>query len=105
MPGCWLLHGIQSCSYTRGWGRGLPAPAGCSIAPHPVHPTPPGARGAGVARTILVRLLLGLLGYGAVSAWFPFMPPDIWFLLSAVVALGLFSGIVFSASYQLVGEA
>lgn len=29
---------------------------------------------AGVARTILTRLLLGLVGYGAVCAFFPFMP-------------------------------
>ncbi|KAL4457583.1 hypothetical protein ABPG75_012448 [Micractinium tetrahymenae] len=58
----------------------------------------------GVAKTILVRLLLGLVGYGAVTAWFPFMPERIWFLLGAVVALGLFSGIAFSAAYQLVAR-
>ncbi|KAL4440645.1 hypothetical protein ABPG77_000354 [Micractinium sp. CCAP 211/92] len=58
----------------------------------------------GVAKTILVRLVLGLLGYGAVTAWFPFMPERIWFLLGAVVALGLFSGIAFSAAYQLVAR-
>jgi hypothetical protein len=33
---------------------------------------------AGVAKTILVRLLVGLLGYGAVCVWFPFMPEHIW---------------------------
>lgn len=43
---------------------------------------------------------MGLLGYGLVTAWLPFAPPEIWFLLAAVVALGLFSGIAFSASYQ-----
>ncbi|KAI7843994.1 hypothetical protein COHA_002532 [Chlorella ohadii] len=55
----------------------------------------------GVARTILTRLLVGLVGYGAVCASFPFMPERIWFLLGATIALGLFSGIAFSASYQL----
>ncbi len=45
-----------------------PRPAACAIA------SPP----AGVAKTILVRLVLGLLGYGAVTAWFPFMPERIW---------------------------
>lgn len=58
----------------------------------------------GVAKTILCRLLVGLLGYAAVCIWFPFMPEKIWFLLGAVVALGLFSGIAFSASYQLVAR-
>ena len=37
-----------------------------------------------MARTILVRLLLGLLGYGAVTAWLPFSPPSVWCLLGAV---------------------
>lgn len=33
---------------------------------------------AGVAKTILVRLLVGLVGYCAVCVWFPFMPEHIW---------------------------
>lgn len=81
----------------------VPPTACCGIQPRPSRspPTPPFA---GVAKTILVRLLVGLVGYGAVCAWFPFMPEQIWFLLGAVVALGLFSGIAFSASYQLVAR-
>ena len=69
-----------------------------------LHDPPASPLCAGVARTILVRLLVGLVGYGAVTAWLPFMPPSIWVLLSAVVALGLFSGIAFSAAYQLVSS-
>ena len=44
-----------------------PRPASCASPPL-----------AGVAKTILVRLLVGLVGYGAVCAWFPFMPEHIW---------------------------
>ncbi len=58
-------------------------------------------RKLGVARTILVRLLLGMVGYALVCAWFPFQPVHIWYLLGSVVALGLCSGIAFSASYQV----
>ncbi|KAL4536025.1 hypothetical protein Ndes2526A_g05574 [Nannochloris sp. 'desiccata'] len=58
----------------------------------------------GTAKTILVRLLVGLVGYGLVCAWFPFMPQHLWFLLCSVVALGLFSSIAFSASYQMVAR-
>lgn len=58
----------------------------------------------GVARTIFIRLLLGLIGYGLLAACFPFLPINIWALLSVVVALGLFSSIAFSASYQLVAR-
>jgi hypothetical protein len=58
----------------------------------------------GTAKTILARLLVGLVGYGLVCAWFPFMPQHLWFLLAAVVALGLFSSIAFSASYQMVAR-
>lgn len=58
----------------------------------------------GVARTIFIRLLLGLVGYGLLAACFPFLPINIWALLSVVVALGLFSSIAFSASYQLVAR-
>lgn len=53
------------------------AAAGASRAQHPLQgsrcPCPASLR-AGVARTILTRLLLGLVGYGFVCAWFPFMP-------------------------------
>ena len=58
----------------------------------------------GLARTILLRLVVGLSSYGIICAWFPFMPQDIWILLTAVVALGLFSSIAFSASYQMVAR-
>lgn len=58
----------------------------------------------GVARTILGRLLVGLLGYGFVCASFPFQPSTIYWLLSSTVALGLFGGVAFSASYQLVAR-
>lgn len=34
----------------------------------------------------------------------PGAPQRIWFLLGATIALGLFSGIAFSASYQLVSR-
>lgn len=44
---------------------------------------------AGVARTILVRLLLGLVGYGAVTAWFPFMPDHIWWVGQAAACGGI----------------
>ena len=35
---------------------------------------------AGVARTILVRLVVGLVGYGAVCGFFPFLPATIWWV-------------------------
>uniref|UniRef100_A0A1D2AFS1 Equilibrative nucleoside transporter 4 n=1 Tax=Auxenochlorella protothecoides TaxID=3075 RepID=A0A1D2AFS1_AUXPR len=61
-------------------------------------------RKLGVARNILLRLLLGLVGYGLLAAWFPFQPTDLSVLIITVVALGLFSGLAFSASYQLVSR-
>lgn len=57
-----------------------------------------------MARTILFRLLVGLVGYGVLAASFPFQPPTIYWLLGSTVALGLFSCIAFSASYQLVAR-
>ena len=38
----------------------------------------PHHRCAGVARTILCRLVVGLVGYAAVCIAFPFLPPKIW---------------------------
>ena len=57
-----------------------------------------------MARTILVRLVVALLGYGAICAAFPFLPERLDVLLASVVALGAFSGLAFSASYQLVAR-
>jgi hypothetical protein len=34
----------------------------------------------GTAKTILARLLFGLVGYGFVCAWFPFMPLHLWYV-------------------------
>jgi hypothetical protein len=32
----------------------------------------------GIAKTILLRLLVGLVGYITIAAWFPFMPQHLW---------------------------
>lgn len=99
-----------------------------------------------MAKTVLVRLLVGLVGYGTTTLIFPFLPLHIWCaggpsgvagkavaaphcrrlrlqmvaersaerpapravlrraLLGSVMALGVFHGIAFSASYQLVAR-
>ena len=98
------------------------------------HTTRPPRR-AGVAGTILGRLVVGLLGCASICIAFPFLPQKIWqvaprrarpamracaclpqppqaantthlrrWLLGSVVAVGLFSGIAYSASYQLVAR-
>lgn len=82
LGGCYPLaawHPLAACQAAFDWGvlvSSLPAslPAVChapSTSPARCAGRPPLA---GVARTILTRLLLGLVGYGAVCAWFPFMP-------------------------------
>lgn len=61
-------------------------------------------RKLGVARTILVRILVGLLGYAGLCIWLPFQPARLRLLLGTAVGMGLFSGLAFSASYQLVSR-
>lgn len=57
-----------------------------------------------MAKTILVRLLIGLLGYAGLCIWLPFQPDHLRLLLGTAVGMGLFSGLAFSASYQLVSR-
>jgi len=58
----------------------------------------------GIAKTTLMRLLIGLGGCAAVTAVWPFAHRSHRTLLSLVVVLGLVAGIAFSASYQLVAR-
>ena len=59
---------------------------------------------AGIAKTTLGRLLVGLGGCAAVTAAWPFAHRGHNTLLLLVVILGLVAGIAFSASYQLVAR-
>ncbi|KAA6418939.1 MAG: hypothetical protein FRX49_11043 [Trebouxia sp. A1-2] len=58
----------------------------------------------GVARTILVRLLIGLGGCALICAAIPFEPTNLRWLLASVIVLGLMHGIAFSAAYQMVAR-
>lgn len=64
----------------------------------------------GVSAVVLARLMVGLLGCALITSIFPLA---FWlhneshahlYILGCSVALGLFTGIAFSASYQLVSR-
>lgn len=59
----------------------------------------------GVAELCFVRLVIGLWGTSCTTLAFPFLPSDTpYYLLSTIIILGLFVGLSFSASYQLVSR-
>jgi MFS family permease len=56
----------------------------------------------GPTMSMLARITFGMLGCAMLCAWFPFIPQHAFNLLAIVAALGCFSAIAFSTSYQLV---
>lgn len=58
----------------------------------------------GIAAATCFRLVIGLGGAAVVMATFPFHTQSMALLLTMVSALGIFSGIAFGSSYQLVSR-
>jgi len=58
----------------------------------------------GVAKTVLMRLVLGMGSCAVIGFVFPFEPNNLNYMLWTTGALGVAHGISFSASYQLVSK-